>query len=74
MEVMVTRKYQVTIPEKIRKVMGLKIGDKLRVKIESGRAIFEAPKREKNPVEFLWNSCARGKKIDAVELVESSWK
>jgi antitoxin PrlF len=73
-EVKVTRKYQVTIPENVRTELGVKIGDKLIVKSENKRIIMEPHKHITNPSDTLW--CLFGKRleIDAVKLVEESWK
>jgi AbrB family looped-hinge helix DNA binding protein len=73
-EVKVTRKYQVTIPESVRSKLGVKIGDKLIVKSEGKRIIMEAPKRVSNPSDVLWNIFGKSIDIDAVRLVEESWK
>ena len=73
-EVKVTRKYQVTIPESVRSKLGVKIGDKLIVKSEGKRIVMEAAKRISNPSDVLWNIFGKSIDIDAVRLVEESWK
>ncbi len=73
-EVKVTRKYQVTIPENVRCKLGVKIGDKLMVKSEDNRIIMESPKHVSNPSDTLWNLFGKSIDIDAVKLVEESWK
>ena len=73
-EVKVTRKYQVTIPESVRSKLGVKIGDKLIVKSEDKRIVMESPKHISNPSDVLWNLFGRSVDIDAVRLVEESWK
>jgi len=73
-EVKVTRKYQVTIPESVRSKLGVKIGDKLIVKSENKRIIMESPKRFPNPSDTLWNLFGKQYNIDAIKLVEESWK
>jgi AbrB family looped-hinge helix DNA binding protein len=73
-EVKVTRKYQVTIPESVRSKLGVKIGDKLIVKSENKRIIMESPKHISNPSDVLWNIFGKPINIDAVRLVEESWK
>ncbi len=73
-EVKVTRKYQVTIPENVRSKLGVKIGDKLIVKSEDKRIIMEAPKHISNPSDVLWNLFGKSIDVDAVRLVEESWK
>jgi len=73
MEVKVTRKYQVTIPEEIRARLGIKVGDKLVVKAEGKKVILEAFGRLPHPVEYLWSLSDRATDIDVVKLVEESW-
>ena len=72
-EVTVTRKYQVTIPESVRKKLSVKIGDKLVVKSENNRIIMENPNHVPNPSDALWNLFGKSIDIDAVKLVEQSW-
>jgi AbrB family looped-hinge helix DNA binding protein len=72
MEVKVTRKYQVTIPEKIRSKLGIKIGDRLIVKLQGRKIIMEVPRYIKNPSDMLWNLFGKPLEIDAVKLVEDS--
>jgi AbrB family looped-hinge helix DNA binding protein len=72
-EVKVTRKYQVTIPERVRSKLGVKIGDKLIVTSENKRIILEAPKRISNPSDTLWRLFGKPLDIDATRLVEESW-
>lgn len=72
-EVKVTRKYQVTIPRSVRSKLGIKIGDKLIVRSEGRRVIFEVAQRISNPSDVLWNLFGKPLDIDAVKLVEESW-
>jgi len=72
-EVTVTRKYQVTIPESVRKKLSVKIGDKLVVKSENNRIIMENPNHLPDPSDTLWNLFGKPMDIDAVKLVEQSW-
>lgn len=69
-----TRKYQVTIPRRIRATLGVKIGDKLLLKEERGRILIEVPKRVSDPSEFLWNLSKKPVDVDVVKLIEESWK
>ncbi|MBI4257621.1 MAG: AbrB/MazE/SpoVT family DNA-binding domain-containing protein [Thaumarchaeota archaeon] len=39
--VKVTRKFQVTIPEQVRKKTGIEIGEKLLVKYDDGRIVMQ---------------------------------
>jgi len=73
-EVKVTRKYQVTIPERVRCKLGVKIGDKLKVKAEDKRIIMETTTHITNPSDSLWNLFGKPLDIDAARLVEESWK
>lgn len=73
MEVKVTRKYQVTIPEKVRSSLGVKVGDKLAVQVEDSKIILEPPKRVSNPVEYLWNLSEKPTNVDVLKLIEKSW-
>lgn len=72
--VKVTRKYQVTIPESIRSKLGVKIGDKLIVRLEGRRIIMEPQQQISNPSDVLWNLFGKPLDIDATKLVEDSWK
>jgi AbrB family looped-hinge helix DNA binding protein len=72
-EVKVTRKYQVTIPESVRSKLGVKIGDKLRVKSEDNHIIMESSKHISNPSDALWNLFGKPFDLDATKLVEESW-
>jgi antitoxin PrlF len=72
-KVTVTRKYQVTIPESVRKKLSVKIGDKLIVKSENNRIIMENPNHVSNPSDTLWNLFGKSIDIDAVKMIEQSW-
>jgi len=73
-EVTVTRKYQVTIPKRIRTKYGVKVGDKLIVREERGRIVIETPKKVVDPSTFLWNLSKKPLDVDVVKLVEESWE
>jgi len=73
-EVTVTRKYQITIPKKTRTKLGIEIGDKLLIGEEGGQIIIEVPEKTVDPSEFLWSLSEVPLDIDAVKLVEESWK
>jgi len=45
-QVKVTRNYQVTIPAEIRRVLGIKEGDLLEVRLEGERIVIEKPELE----------------------------
>lgn len=73
-EVKVTRKYQVTIPRRIRSTLGVKVGDKLILREERGRILIEVPKRVADPSGFLWGLSKKPVDVDVVKLIEESWK
>jgi antitoxin PrlF len=68
----VTRKYQVTIPKKIRKMLGVRIGDRYKIKGEGNRIVIETVKRIRNPADYIWNLSKKPINIDAVKLVKKS--
>ena len=71
-EVKVTRKYQITIPEEIRKQLHISIGEKLPVKRKGERIIIEVKQPISKPSDYLWNISKRQTRINAIELVKSS--
>ncbi len=73
-EVVVTRKYQITIPKKTRTRMGIELGDKLLIRDDGERIIIEVPKKIANPSEYMWTLSKKPLDIDAVKLVQESWK
>jgi len=44
--VKVTRNYQITIPAEIRRVLGIREGDLLEVRLEGERIVLERPRLE----------------------------
>ncbi|MEX0569294.1 MAG: AbrB/MazE/SpoVT family DNA-binding domain-containing protein [Candidatus Njordarchaeota archaeon] len=74
-EVIVTRKYQITIPKSIREKLGIRIGDKLLVEVD-GTKIVIRPINYREALEDLATIADRilggSKKIDVVNLVEES--
>ena len=68
----VTRKYQITIPKKVRKKLGVRIGDKLKIKEEGDRIVIEAEARVANPVEHMWSLSKKPGEIDAVALIRKT--
>jgi len=76
-EVVVTRKFQVTIPKEIREVLGINVGDKLLVRAVDGKIVME-PIRGSDALRRLSTIADRllggPKKVDAVKLVEESLK
>ena len=73
-EVTVTRKYQITIPKETRTRLGIELGDRLLMRDDGERIIIEVPKKIADPSEYLWNLSKEPLDIDAVKLVEESWK
>jgi len=75
MEVVVTRKFQVTIPKEVREALGIRVGDRLLVKVVDGKIVME-PIRGSDALRRLSSIADRflggPKKIDAVRLVEES--
>ena len=73
-ETRVTRRFQVTIPREIREKIGIRIGDRLRVKVDNGRIVMEPVlKRVSDPVGELLKIYSEPIGVDAVKLVEESW-
>jgi antitoxin PrlF len=74
-EVVVTRKFQVTIPKEVREALGIKVGDRLLVKVVDGKIVME-PIRGSDALNRLSTIADRllggPKRIDAVKLVEES--
>lgn len=73
-EVKVTRKYQVTIPRRLRSELGIKVGDKILLRREGSHILMEVPRRIADPSEFLWNLSKKPVDVDVVNLIEKSWK
>ena len=72
--VRITRKYQVTIPKKVREKLKLRVGDLLKVEIEEGKIVFKPlTPRSEDPVEELLSLVKEPLDVDAVKLVEGSW-
>jgi len=72
--VRVTRKYQVTIPLSIRRKLHIKVGDRLKVRVEGERIVLEPLfERPEDPLEDMLSIFDRPIDVDAVRLVEESW-
>ncbi|MHB9301516.1 AbrB/MazE/SpoVT family DNA-binding domain-containing protein [Thermofilum pendens] len=72
--VRVTERYRVTIPLSVRRELGIKVGDKLRVRVEGKRIILEPiPEEPRNPLEDMLSILDKPVDVDAVRLVEGSW-
>jgi len=74
-EVIVTRKFQVTIPKEVREALGINVGDRLLVKVVNGKIVME-PIRGSDALNKLSTIADRflggPRRIDAVRLVEES--
>lgn len=71
-EIKVTRKYQITIPEEIRKQLNINIGEKLPIMRKDSKIIIETGKSIKKPSDYLWNISKKATKINVVGLVKAS--
>ena len=72
--VKVTRKYQITLPKKVREMLKIRIGDLIRVSVKDNKIILEPViERTRDPVEDMLNLIKEPMNIDAVKLVEESW-
>ncbi len=74
-EVVVTRKYQVTIPKEVREKLGIKVGDRLLVRVEDDHIVLEPlkPVKALDRLSSIADRLLGGpRKIDAVKLVEES--
>jgi AbrB family looped-hinge helix DNA binding protein len=76
-EVTVAEDFRVSIPEKVRRRLGIKAGDRLRVRVERGAIIFE-PVKPREALERLASIADRllggPQRVDAVKLIERSLK
>jgi len=76
-EVVVTRKFQVTIPKEVREALGICVGDRLAVKVIDGKIViepirgFEALKRLSTIADRMLGGPTR---VDVVKLIEESLK
>jgi len=67
----VGKKYVVVIPSKIRKALGVKEGDLLRVKLESGRIVLE--KLPSDPFKVLADVVGEGYDESKDEVRAERW-
>ena len=74
-EVVVTRKFQVTIPKEVREALGVDVGSRLLVKVVDGKIVME-PIRSSDALNKLSTIADRllggSRRVDAVKLVEES--
>jgi len=72
--VRVTRKFQMTIPKRVREALGIRVGDRLEVDVEGDRIVVRPLRpRVEDPVEVLMSLVREPVDEDAVRLVEKSW-
>jgi len=71
-EVKVTRKYQITIPEEIRKPLNIKIGEKLPIQRKGKLIVIKVKKPIEKPSDYLWKISKKGSKLDVLELIKTS--
>lgn len=69
-ETKITTKYQTTIPNEIRGLLGVKPGDSVDWHTLKGMVIVDVKKIVKDPVKFLTSQIKCN--IDAVKLVRST--
>jgi AbrB family looped-hinge helix DNA binding protein len=69
-ETTVTRKYQITLPKRIRNKFGIRIGDKLPITSKDGKIIIETGRTVQNPAEYLWNLSEKSTAIDTIKLIK----
>lgn len=74
-KVIVTSKFRITIPKKVREALGIKVGDRLLVKVVEGKIVLE-PIRSSDALKKLSTIADRilggPKRVNAVKLVEES--
>jgi len=74
-EVVVTRKFQVTIPKEVREALGINVGDRLLVRVIDDKIVME-PIRGSDALKGLSTIADRllggPRRINAVKLVEES--
>ena len=66
----VTTKYQTTIPEDVRKFLGVESGKEVEWNIVKSMVIVDVARRIQNPVKFLTSQIRLN--LDAVQLVRES--
>ena len=70
----VTRKFQITIPRKIREKFNIKEGDTVRIHDDGKRIILDLiVDQAKDPVEDMLSLFDKPVDVDVVKYVEESW-
>jgi len=70
MKTSVTKKYQTTIPKKIRKHLRIKPGEEVEWHVVKNLVIVETAKKIKNPTKFLTSQIKLD--LDATKLVRQT--
>ena len=69
--VVVTRKYQVTIPKEVRKELGIEVGDEVEfVKNEKGEFVIRKLREDREKYVMVLEEAAGALKIDKNKLEE----
>ena len=71
--VRIKKKYQITIPKKIREKLRISEGDRLKMDVKNDELMIKVMAKE-NPSDILWNLFGKPINIDAVKIVEESWE
>jgi len=74
-EIVVTRGYKITIPKVVREALGIRVGDKLVVRVVDGRIVLEPISRYRalERLSTIADRLLEGPmKVDAVKLVEET--
>lgn len=66
----VTTKYQTTVPEEVRRFLGVKAGGEVEWSIVKSMVIVDTVKKVKEPTKFLTSQIRMD--VDAVKLVRES--
>ncbi len=69
-ETKVTTKYQTTIPEEVRKFLGVEAGKEVEWNIIKGIVVVGSARKVKNPVRFLTSQVKLN--LDAVRLAKEA--
>jgi len=76
-EVIVTSKFRITIPKKVREALGIKVSDRLLVKVVEGKIVLE-PIRSSDALKRLSTIADRilggPKRVNAVKLLRNLLK
>ncbi|MHA1833500.1 MAG: AbrB/MazE/SpoVT family DNA-binding domain-containing protein [Candidatus Baldrarchaeia archaeon] len=65
----ISSKGQITIPKKIRELLKLKPGDRVKIEVEGGVAILKPLKKPSESIKGLGRNVKKKLKLTAVELI-----